>query len=483
MAFITETFLLQSNAAKHLYRTYAKPLPILDYHCHLSPRDIAVDRRFRNLFEIWLEGDHYKWRIMRTNGIPEHYCTGDATPYEKFLAWARSVPYTLRNVAYQWTHLELQRYFGIDCFLDETTASTVWNQANEQLMTGDRSVHGILKKFRVKALCTTDDPTDSLEDHKKILASGLETRVYPTFRPDKALRTEDPVAFNEWTGKLAASADVDVVRLRDFLGALQSRHDAFHECGCRLSDHGLNYCYADSCAKSEAEAIFDNVRAGKEVTPSQSTKFASFLMYFFGCLDAEKGWTKQLHLGAYRNANTRMFKLLGPDTGFDSIGDWSQTKALGAYLDRLDFDRMLPKTIVYNVHPVNNYVFATMIGNFQDGTVPGKLQLGSGWWFVDQKEGMEWQLNALSNCGLLSRFIGMVTDSRSFMSYPRHEYFRRVLCNLLGGEMESGLLPVNEELIGKMIANICFDNAANYLALPSVPPSSKASHRSHGVNS
>jgi glucuronate isomerase len=472
MGFITETFLLQTDTARRLYSTYAKAEPILDYHCHLSPADIAANRRFQNLFEIWLEGDHYKWRIMRTNGVPERYCTGDASPYEKFLAWARSVPYALRNVAYQWTHLELKRYFEIDTFLDETSAKAVWDQANERLTNGDLSARGILKKFHVKALCTTDDPTDSLQDHKRILASDLETRVYPTFRPDKALKTEEPNAFNEWTDKLGVSANVDIVRLKDFLGALQRRHTAFHEFGCRLSDHGLNYCYADPCTENEAESIFDNVRGGKKVSAAQSSKFASFLMFFFGSLDAEKGWTKQLHLGAFRNANSRMLKSIGPDTGFDSIGDWSQAGALGAYLDRLDCARMLPKTIVYNVHPVNNYVFATLIGNFQDGSTPGKMQFGSGWWFLDQKEGMEWQLNALSNCGLLSRFIGMITDSRSFMSYPRHEYFRRVLCNLLGAEIERGELPDNEELVGKMVRNICFDNAANYLGLPSVPPNS-----------
>ena len=468
MGFVTEDFLLESKTARRLYAEYARPKPILDYHCHLSPQDIADDRRFRNLFEIWLEGDHYKWRVMRTNGVPERYCTGDADPYEKFLRWAQTVPKTLRNVEYQWTHLELLRYFGIDYLLDETTAGKVWDQANEQLRNDELSVWGILRKFQVKALCTTDDPTDSLESHKRIRKGSLETLVYPTFRPDKALKTEDLTKFNEWTDKLAASANIEIVRLSDFLQALECRHNDFHQCGCRSSDHGLDYCYAEPCTEDEAERIFDAARAAKEVGAAQSAKFASFMMFFFGGLDAQKGWTKQLHLGAYRNVNTRMTRLLGPDTGFDSIGDWPQAKALGNYLDRLDSAGRLPKMILYNVHPENNYLFATMIGNFQDGTVPGKLQLGSAWWFLDQKEGMEWQLNALSNCGLLSRFIGMVTDSRSFMSYPRHEYFRRVLCNLLGEEMERGQLPADEELVGNMIGNICFDNATNYLALPAV---------------
>ncbi len=473
MGFVTEAFLLQSNTARHLYGAYARSQPILDYHCHLSARDIAGDRHFRNLFEVCLEGDHYKWRAMRANGIPEHYCTGSADPYEKFLAWAKTVPKTLRNVEYQWTHLELQRYFGLDCLLDEVTAPKVWEQANEQLKSRELSAQGILKKFRVKALCTTDDPTDSLESHKKISKSNLETRVFPTFRPDNALRTADPSRFNEWTDRLAASANVDIVRLRDFLNALRRRHDDFHECGCRLSDHGLDYCYAEPCTEAEAEVIFGAARAGKKVEPPQSAKFASFLMFFFGGLDAEKGWTKQLHLGAFRSANTRMGQLLGQDVGFDSIGDWPQAKSLATYLDRLDSARMLPKMIVYNANPENNYVFATMIGNFQDGTIPGKMQFGCGWWFLDQKEGVLWQLNALSNCGLLSQFIGMVTDSRSFMSYPRHEYFRRILCNLIGGEMESGQLPADEELSGAMIKNICFDNAAAYLGLPGVLPNAK----------
>jgi glucuronate isomerase len=475
MGFVTEDFLLQNETAKRLYAAYARSKSILDYHCHLSPRDIADNRRFRNLFEIWLEGDHYKWRAMRTNGVPERYCTGDADPYEKFVHWAQTVPKTLRNVAYQWTHLELLRYFGIDYLLGETTAAKAWEQANEQLRSDELSVWGILKKFRVKALCTTDDPTDSLESHKSIRKSGLETPVYPTFRPDGALKIEDPTKFNEWTDKLAASANIDIVRLSDFLQALERRHNEFHECGCRLSDHGLDYCYSDACTEDEAALIFDSARARKSVEASESAKFASFMMFFFGKLDAEKGWTKQLHLGAYRNVNSKMTKLLGPDTGFDSIGDRPQARPLGRYLGQLNSAGVLPKMILYNVHPENNYVFATMLGNFQDGTVPGKLQLGSGWWFLDQKDGIEWQLNALSNCGLLSRFIGMVTDSRSFMSYPRHEYFRRVLCNLLGHEMESGQLPADEELVGNMIGDICFDNAANYLALPAVLPNPKPS--------
>lgn len=475
MKFITQDFLLHSKAAVRLYHAYAQSQPILDYHCHLSPQDIANDRQFQNLFEICLEGDHYKWRAMRANGIPERYCTGTADPYDKFLAWAKTVPNTLRNVLYHWTHLELQRYFGIDTLLDETSAPRIWQSANEQLSSRGLTAQGILKRFGVQALCTTDDPTDSLESHKQIRDSSLEVLVFPTFRPDKALRTQDAVSFNRWTDKLAASANIQIAGLRDFLDALRNRHDYFHQHGCRLSDHGLDYCYADPCPEHEAKSIFECVRAGNNVDSSQSAKFASFLMLFFGGLDSEKGWTKQLHLGAFRNANTRMLRLLGRDVGFDSIGDWPQVQSLATFLDRLDINRKLPKLIIYNANPRDNYAFATMVGNFQDGAVPGKLQFGSGWWFLDQKEGVELQLNALSQCGLLSRFIGMVTDSRSFLSYPRHEYFRRILCNLLGAEMENGHLPPDEELIGNMIEDICFNNAAAYLELPGVLPRRKTS--------
>jgi glucuronate isomerase len=469
MAFITEDFLLQSKAARRLYHDYAAEQPILDYHCHLSAKDIADDRQFRNLYEIWLEGDHYKWRAMRANSVSERYCTGDAPPYDKFLAWAETVPHTLRNPLYQWTHLELQRYFGIDSLLNGTSARHTWDSANERLAGKDLSACGILKKFRVDTLCTTDDPVVSLEHHERIASRCPHIRVFPGFRPDGALRTDDPIAFNVWVDKLAAVCNLDVTRLAHLLQALGKRHDDFHHCGCRLSDHGLDFCFAEPCSEREAEQVFDKVRGGSQPTPLESAKFASFLMLFFGRLDAEKGWTKQLHLGAYRNANTRMLKTLGRDTGFDSMGDWPQAAPLSGYLDRLNTENSLPKMILYNVNPADNYTFATMIGNFQDGSLAGKLQHGSAWWFLDQKEGIEWQLNTLSNCGLLSRFVGMTTDSRSFMSFPRHEYFRRVLCNLVGNEVESGLLPADEELIGAMVKNICHDNARSYFGFPTAP--------------
>ena len=473
MAFITEDFLLQSKVAGRLYHEYAAAPPILDYHCHLSAKDIADNRQFRNLYEIWLEGDHYKWRAMRANGVSESYCTGEADPYDKFFAWAQTVPHTLRNPLYHWTHLELQRYFDIDSLLSEKTARKTWDSANERLASKDLNARGILKKFRVDTLCTTDDPADSLEHHERIASRCPGIRVLPGFRPDGALRTEDPVVFNAWVDKLAAICNLDVTRLTHLLQALGKRHGDFHHSGCRLSDHGLDFCFAESCTDREAEQVFNQVRGGNQPTALESAKFASFLMLFFGRLDAEKGWTKQLHLGAYRNANTRMLKTVGRDSGFDSTGDWPQAAPLCNYLDRLNRENSLPKMILYNLNPADNYTFATMIGNFQDGSVAGKLQFGSAWWFLDQKESIERQLNALSNCGLLSRFVGMTTDSRSFMSFPRHEYFRRVLCNLVGNEVESGLLPNDEELIGLMIKNICHDNAVKYFAFAPAPVNAK----------
>ena len=401
---------------------------------------------------------------MRANGVDERFCTGDATPYEKFLAWAKTVPDTLRNPLYHWTHLELKRYFGIDELLNGANARKIWEQTERELQTDDLSARGIIQKCGVKIICTTDDPAEPLTYHESMKASPF--RIFPAFRPDGALRTEDPKKFNQWVERLGTTSNLEIRNLNSLLDALKRRHDEFHAQGCRLSDHGLDYCYADDCTDNEAKEIFATVRSGKNVSSSDSAKFASFMMLHLGRLDAAKGWTKQLHLGAYRNANTRLLGSLGRDTGFDSIGDWPQAVPLLAYLDRLDRDGQLPKIIVYNLNPADNYIFATLIGNFQDGTRAGKLQLGSGWWYLDQKEAIQWQLNALSNCGLLSRFVGMVTDSRSFMSYPRHEYFRRVLCNLLGKEMESGELPDDDELVGGMVRNICFGNAERYFELP-----------------
>jgi len=461
--FIHEDFLLTSRAARRLYHEFAVAEPILDYHCHLSPRDIAENRQFKNLFEIWLEGDHYKWRAMRSNGTSERFCTGDATPFEKFKAWAATVPNTLRNPLYHWTHLELARYFGITELLDQTSAERIWERANEQLSTPEFSAQGILKKFRVTTLCTTDDPADDLRHHDAIRAGGLETRVLPAFRPDAALTVNRPEFFNGWLGRLENTTGMAIGALSTLLEVLRQRRDYFHERGCRLSDHGLERCYAGRCSESEAAAIFDAALSGQPASPEEHGRYASFVMHFLGQLYAEKGWTMQLHLGALRNNNTRLLRNLGPDTGFDSIGDFPQAHPLAAFLDQLDAENALPKTILYNLNPADNYVFATMIGNFQDGALPGKVQFGAGWWFLDQKEAMEWQLNALSNLGLLSRFIGMVTDSRSFMSYPRHEYFRRVLCSLLGRDMEAGEIPSDYGFVGEMVRRICHDNAQTYL--------------------
>ena len=462
--FINDDFLLQSDVARELYHDHAKHQPIFDYHCHLPPDQIASNRHFENLYRIWLEGDHYKWRAMRSNGIAERFCTGDASDREKFDAYARTVPRTLRNPLYHWTHLELLRYFGIDELLDESSADSIWQRANEQL--AGMGVHELLTRSRVAVVCTTDDPTDGLEHHRKIREDGsLATRVYPTFRPDKALAVDQPLAFNAWADKLSAVSGVECGTLDRFLDALKQRHDFFHAMGGRLSDHGLNSLDAEDCTEREAARIFDAVRSGKPVSPAEVAAFRSFMMLFFGHLDAEKGWTKQLHLGALRNNNSRLLRALGPDTGFDSIGDQPQAAALAKYLDRLDQDNRLPKTVIYNLNPADNYLFGTMIGNFQDGTVPGKIQFGSGWWFLDQKEAMEWQLNALSNLGLLSRFVGMLTDSRSFLSYTRHEYFRRILCNLIGKDVVNGELPRDMGLLGQMVRDICFGNARDYFGL------------------
>ncbi len=471
--FLTEDFLLSNAAARRLYYQFAAPQPILDYHCHLSPCDIAENRRFTNLFEIWLEGDHYKWRAMRANGVPEKYITGDATPYEKFLAWARTVPYTLRNPLYHWTHLELQRYFGITELLDDTSAPSIWERANAEL-SGGLTAHAILKKFRVEVVCTTDDPTDDLRHHRAIAKSNLPTQAFPAFRPDKALAIGG-AEFLPWVEQLAKSANVDVQNLNSFLQALRSRHDYFHTLGCRLSDHGLAHCYATPCSERAAALIFAKAREGQSIAGAiaedERIQFASFMMLFFGRLDAEKGWTKQLHLGALRNVNTAARRKLGPDTGYDAIGDFPQGRHLCAYLDLLAQENALPRMILYNMNPADTFQFATIAGSFQDGDLksgarPGKIQFGSAWWFLDQKQGITAQLDALSNAGLLSRFVGMVTDSRSFMSYPRHEYFRRILCDIVGRDVMQGELPDDDVLLGRLIQDVCYRNARNYLQLP-----------------
>jgi glucuronate isomerase len=462
--FITENFLLHNETAIALYHTYAKEQPIIDYHCHLPPQEIAENKKFANLTQIWLYGDHYKWRAMRTNGVNERFVTGDASDWEKFLAWAETVPKTLRNPLYHWTHMELKRPFGIsDKLLNKDTAKAIWEACNAKLAQDEFSVRGILQQFKVRLVCTTDDPTDSLEYHQSIRQdTGFNIRVLPAFRPDKGMTVENSAAFREWVGKLAAAAEIDIINFSDYLAALRKRRDFFHSQGCRLSDHGVETVYAEDYTETEIKNIFGKALAGSSLDHRDILKFKSAMFHELGLMYHEKGWTQQFHIGALRNNNSRMFRTLGPDTGFDSIGDFEIARPLAKLLNQLDDGNKLPKTILYNLNPRDNELMATMIGNFQDGSVAGKMQYGSAWWFLDQLDGMKKQLEALSNMGLLSRFIGMITDSRSFLSYPRHDYFRRLLCNMLGEDMEKGLIPNDTALVGNMIADISFNNANEY---------------------
>lgn len=465
-AFLHEDFLLSTATARRLYHEIAKPQPIIDYHCHLPPDQIASNRSFANLTQIWLGGDHYKWRALRTAGVDEDLITGTASSdYDKFLAYCRVVPQLVRNPLHHWSHLELRRFFGIDLLINEANAPKIWELANAKLATPALSTHGILTANKVAAVCTTDDPADSLEHHVAIAKSDLKTRVYPTYRADKLMAVAAPEVFNAWCNQLAARAGAGIDNLASLLAALDARHAFFHSLGGRLSDHGIENIPDADCTETEAAAIFRQTRAGRPATPEQSAKWIWYLMLFLGRLDAKRGWTKQLHLGALRNNNSRLLKRLGADAGVDSIGDFPQARALSRYLDTLDRDNALPKVVLYNLNPADNYVFATMIGNFQGGGIPGKIQFGSGWWFLDQKEGMEWQINALSSLGLLSRFVGMLTDSRSFLSYPRHEYFRRLLCRLLGEDVEAGLVPDDPAALDELVRDICHDNAARYFGL------------------
>ena len=457
---IHDDFLLGNDQARELYHCHAAHQPIIDYHNHLPVAQIAANHQFGDLAELWLAGDHYKWRAMRANGISERLITGNAAPEEKFRAWASTVPYTLRNPLYHWTHLELARHFGIKEQLNRESAAHVWCEASAQLP--HLRVHDLLGLHRVRILCTTDDPADPLEGHRAILAGNLRTRVYPTFRPDAALKIHEPIVFSSWISRLEQTAATSIVNFDDLLSVLKKRHDDFHGAGCRLSDHSLQTFPSASCSEGEAAKIFRAVRSGNVCTRDEESKYASFLMLEFGRWNAARGWTLQLHLGSMRNTNTRLFHSFGPDAGCDSISDFSQAEALASYLDALDSTSELPRTILYNLNPSDTYVFATIAGNFQDGSLPGKIQLGSGWWFLDQKEGIEWQLNAISNLGLLRRFVGMVTDSRSFLSFTRHEYFRRILCNLLGQGMAAGELPSDMLLVGQMVEEICFTNARDY---------------------
>ncbi len=460
--FISDNFLLSTPSAEKLYHEYAAGMPIIDYHNHLSPAQIANDYQFENITQAWLYGDHYKWRAMRTNGVDEKYCTGDVPDYEKFQKWAETVPYTMRNPLYHWTHLELLRYFGVDRLLNRESASEIYAETKEMLQSGGLGARGLLQKMNVKLLCTTDDPVDSLEFHQQIAADDFDIRVLPAFRPDKAMTVDDPKAFNAYVNTLESVANVSIANYEDYLAALKGRHDFFAKHGCSVSDHGLNHIDAADFTEQEIKSIFASIRSGNQLTPTENVKFRSAMLQHFAEWDWEKGWVQQFHLGALRNNNTRRLRELGPDTGWDSIGDFSQAQQLSKFLDRLDNHNKLAKTILYNLNPADNEMMATMIGNFNDGSAAGKVQWGSAWWFLDQKDGMTKQLNALSNMGLLSRFVGMLTDSRSFLSFPRHEYFRRILCSLFGEEIEKGELPADYEWIGKIIRDICFNNANEY---------------------
>lgn len=460
--FLDENFLLKTKTAQTLYHEYASKMPIIDYHCHLPPQQIAADVQFENLSQVWLYGDHYKWRAMRTNGVDESYCTGNKSDWEKFEKWAQTVPYTLRNPLYHWTHLELQRYFDVNDILDGKSAARIYEQCSEKLTTPAYSVKNLLRKMNVKLVCTTDDPVDSLEFHQKIKNDGFEIPILPAFRPDNAMNVSSAGNFNAYLTKLEERSNISIATFDDFLFALQNRHDFFASMGCGVSDHGLEEIYAEDFTGLEIDSIFNKIRGGKELTDMEQRKFKSAMLLHFAEWDWEKGWAQQFHLGALRNNNSRMMSTLGPDTGWDSIGDFSQGRAIAKFLDKLDTGNKLAKTVLYNLNPADNELMATMIGNFNDGSAAGKIQWGSGWWFLDQKDGMTRQLNALSNMGLLSRFIGMLTDSRSFLSFPRHEYFRRLICDLLGDDIENGELPHDLEWVGKIVQDICYNNAKNY---------------------
>ena len=463
--FMDKDFLLQTDTARMLYHEHAAKLPIIDYHCHLVPQMVADDYKFRSLTEMWLGGDHYKWRALRANGVDERFITGkDTSDWEKFEKWAETVPYTLRNPLYHWTHLELKTAFGIDKVLNKDTAREIYEECNDRLLNDPTyTARGMMRRYNVETVCTTDDPVDSLEWHKKTRESGFEIKMLPTWRPDKAMAVEKPEMFKAYVEKLSEVSGVNISRFADLIDALQRRHDFFAENGCKLSDHGLPEFYAEDYTDAEIEQIFGKVYSGKSLSDDEIAKFKSCMFLKCAEMDFESGWTQQFHYGPMRDNNSKMFRLIGPDTGFDSIGQAVTAESLAGFLDRLASEDKLAKTILYNLNPADNEMIATMTGNFQDGSIPGKIQWGSGWWFLDQKKGIENQLNTLSVLGLLSRFVGMLTDSRSFLSYPRHEYFRRILCNLIGNDVENGEMPVSEmPRICQMVEDISYYNAKKY---------------------
>ncbi|MBS1508932.1 MAG: glucuronate isomerase [Bacteroidetes bacterium] len=460
--FLGPDFLLENEFSSRLYHEYAEGMPIIDYHNHLSPHDINSNRQFQNLTELWLDGDHYKWRAMRTNGVPEKYCTGDAPPFEKFVKWAETMPYAIRNPLYHWSHLELKNYFGINELLSPATARTIYSQCGALLLQEDFKVRGLLNKMKVEVVCTTDDPVDSLTSHQQLAQSDVSLRMLPTFRPDKVYAFSDPVAYSVYLERISAAAGIVIERYDQLLEALEKRIDFFHQQGCRVSDHGLELLPFVLNAEQTAAALFHKVRNGSSLSDEEQQSLRAAILIQLSKMYHQRGWVQQFHLGALRNNSSRKLRELGPDSGFDSIGDFPQARSMSQFFNFLDNSNQLTKTIIYNLNPADNEVFATMIGNFNDGSIAGKIQWGSGWWFLDQKDGMEKQLNTLSNLGLLSRFVGMVTDSRSFLSFPRHEYFRRILCNLIGKDMAKGELPHDLPWMGKIVQDICYHNSKNY---------------------
>ena len=463
--FLDYNFLLHNKTAEYLYHEHAEKLPVIDYHCHLSPAVIALNRNFENITHAWLYGDHYKWRAMRTHGVDERFCTGNAPDREKFYKWAETVPFTLRNPLYHWTHLELQRYFGIADLLHPGTAPTIYDKTSALLRQEDFRPRDLLVKMKVEVVCTTDDPVDTLEYHRIIREQGSPVQVFPAWRPDRLLNVHNTMAFNGYVDTLEQASDTSIVDYAGLMEAIIKRHDFFHRQGCRLSDHGLENIYAEEVTPVEMRVIFNRIRKKNQLSSEQILKFRSGILHDLAILDHEKEWAQQFHLGAMRNNNLRMFAEKGPDIGFDSIGDYPLAEPMARFLGRLDQEQKLAKTILYNLNPADNEVMATMTGNFQDGTIPGKIQWGSAWWFLDQKDGMEKQLNTLSNLGLLGHFVGMLTDSRSFLSFPRHEYFRRILCNLIGMDVESGEIPDDKDMLGRLVEDICYNNARRYFGL------------------
>ncbi len=462
--YIKDDFLLTNEPARQLYHEFARELPIIDYHCHLPAGLIAEDHRFANLAEVWLAGDHYKWRLMRANGVPERYCTGDSPDYEKYMKWAETVPKCVRNPAYHWAHMELKRPFGIaDRLFTPDTAPGIWEECNEKLAQPAFSARGIMRQMRVALVCTTDDPVDDLAAHRKIAADpDFDIRVLPTWRPDKALAVDDPAVFTAWVARLEAAAGMDCPTWERLLEALRKRQDFFHDCGCRIADHGLEVPHAADFTPAAVEAAYRAARDGNTPDADAALQYKSATLLELGRMNHAKGWAQQLHIGPIRNLNSRMAALLGPDTGYDSVGDAPFARPLAKYLDSLERTGQLAPTVLYTINPAANMVLATMTGNFQDGSAPGKMQFGSGWWFNDQMDGMIRQMEMLSQTGLLSRFVGMLTDSRSFLSYTRHEYFRRILCNMIGSDIANGLLPMGYKTYGELVRDVCYNNANAY---------------------